>query len=177
MPGAGGQQNQQRGRRKRQSGPYGIQLAEKQNLKKIYGVREEQLKKYYKEAKRSDVETGPKLIKILEGRLDNSIYRAGIADTRPQARQMASHKIFLVNGRVTNIPSYRLKKGDMVQVKASKQKQSLFANFEKKMQNAQIPDWLEVDTKEFGFRVTGEPDEKEVGIGVEIQAVVELLAR
>lgn len=164
-------------RRRRPKSRYGAQLEEKQNLKEIYGVGEGQLKTYYEAAKKSASETGPELIKRLELRLDNAIYRAGLASTRAQARQMASHGLFTVNNRSVNIPSIRLGKGDVVRVKESKRKKSYFTNFSKRMQNAQVADWLELEVTSYGFKVREEPTVDEVGIGVAIQEIVEFLAR
>lgn len=168
---------QQNNRRPKPKSRYGTQLEEKQNLKSIYGVRERQLKKYYKKARQSSGETGPVLIEILERRLDNAIYRAGMAETRNQARQMASHGLFEVNERPVNIPSIELSVGDSVRVKKHKREKSYFTNFEKRMQNAQVASWIELDIKGFGFKVQNLPTLDEAGIGVSVQEIVELLSR
>ncbi len=170
-PGKGGQSRRSRKSR------YGVELEEKRNLKEIFGLRDEQLKKYFREARRGQKIVGPALVGLLERRLDNAIYRSGIAETRKQARQMASHGIFSVNGRGVNIPSYSLRNGDVVSVKESKKGLSYFTNFEKKMQGAEPPAWIKTDMKSFGFRVEGEPTMEEAKIGVDIQAIVELLSR
>lgn len=171
-----GAQQQSRGRRKPKS-RFGAQLEEKQNLKEIYGIAEAQLKNYYKAAKKSTDETGPALIERLERRLDNAIYRAGFATTRAQARQMASHGLFSVNGRSVTVASIILSEGDEVQVKENKRKKSYFTNFDKRMQNAQIADWLTLDVKNYGFKVIGKPSADQAGIGVAIQEIVEFLSR
>jgi len=177
----GGQQrgggHQQRGRRPRQRSRYGTQMEEKQNLKKIYGIKEEQLRRYYTEAQRSNEETGKKLITLLEHRLDNALYRAGFAETRPAARQMASHRLVEVNGRPVTIPSLRLQSGDTVTVKESKRKKGLFANFEKRMQNVAPPAWLSLDGGAFSFSITSEADPEEAGLGIDVRAIVEYFAR
>lgn len=169
--GAGGRRGNKR------QGPFGEQLREKQNLKGFYGIREEQLRKYFRNARKHTGNTGQELIRQLESRLDNAIFRSGMAETRQHARQMASHKIFLVNGKPVNIPSLQLKKGDMVTVKESKRKNAYFSNYEKKMQGAKTPSWILNDTENFGFKVTDAPDPEEGGAGVAVQSVVELLAR
>jgi len=169
--------NQQQGRRGKPKSRFGTQLAEKQNLKGIYGIRDQQLKKYYRIALNSEQETGPRLIELLERRLDNAVYRAGMAETRAQARQMTTHGLFQVNGRSVNVPSVQLKGGDVVNVKDCKQGKSYFSNFDKRMQNVQVAKWLELDTKNFGFKVSGTPNIDDAGVGVAIQEVVELLAR
>jgi small subunit ribosomal protein S4 len=168
---------QQSGRRPKPKSRFGTQLEEKQNLKSIYGIRENQLKIYFKAAQKAPDETGPKLIETLEKRLDNAIYRAGIAETRAQARQMSSHSLFEVNGRPVNIPSIQLKIGDKVRVKECKKGKAYFTNFEKKMQNAQVASWLELNIKEFEFKIIKLPTIDEAGIGVSVQEIVELLAR
>jgi small subunit ribosomal protein S4 len=157
---------------------YSLQLEEKRNLKNIFGIREAQLRRYYQEARAGrGKETGAYLIELLERRLDNALFRAGFAETRGQARQMASHKLVTVYGRPVNVPSLRLRTGDVVQVKESKRGKSYFANFEKKMQNAQLPAWLQSQPTEFSFRGTGSPSVEEAKLAVDAQAVVELLSR
>ncbi len=140
-------------------------------------MAENQLKNYYKAAKKSSAETGPALIERLERRLDNAIYRAGFATTRAQARQMASHGLFSVNGRSVNVASILLSEGDVVQVKEGKRKKSYFTNFDKRMQNTQLAEWLELDVKNYGFKVVGKPEVDQTGIGVAIQEIVEFLSR
>lgn len=162
---------------KRQASRYGQQLSEKQELKEIYGLREEALKHYYRRALVALGETGPHLIRALEKRLDNAVFRAGMAQTRAQARQMVTHGLFTVNSRKANIPSLALAVGDVVAVKESKRDKALFNNFEKRMQGARLPKWLTLDVKGYGFSVVSEPDAEEAGIPVDIRAVVELFAR
>ncbi len=177
-PGGGGApQQQQQQRRRRPRTRYGVQLHEKQELKKSYGIREEQLKKYYREALRAQGETGQNMISILESRLDNAIFRAGFAQTRAQARQMASHRFFSVNGRPTNIPSYALRAGDEVLVLDSKKDASYFSTFEKRMQGVRAPSWIELSPKSFGFKIMGTPEFEEANVGVDVRAIVEYFAR
>lgn len=169
-------QQQQRGRRKQVS-RYGSQLAEKQNLKKLFGIREEQLSKYYKHALKFRGQTGPTLISMLERRLDNAIFRSGFAQTRPQARQMSTHRLFAVNGQPVDVPSYSLKVGDVVSVRESKRAKAYFTTFDKRMQNASTPSWILVNPAEFSFKVTALPSYEEANVGVDIRAVVEFFAR
>lgn len=170
-------QQQKMQRRRRASSRFGQQMSEKQSLKAIYGLREEQLRHYYRRALKSRQETGPLLIQMLESRLDNAVFRAGFAQTRKQARQMVTHGLLLVNGRRVDVPSQQLYVDDVVTVKESKRKSPLFDNFEKRMQNARLPEWLQLDTSVFGFKVVGLPGASEAGVGVDIRAVVELFAR
>lgn len=167
----------QQRQRRRQVSRFGEQLLEKQALKEMYGLREEQLKTYYRRALRARGETGPFLIAMLERRLDNSVFRAGMAATRAQARQMVTHGLFSVNGRSSDIPSLQVSVGDVVAVKESKRKKTLFENFEKRMQGARLPAWMELDVKGYGFRVTALPSAEEANIGIDIRAIVELFAR
>lgn len=169
------QQGQRKRRRSRTR--YGTQLLEKQQLKEVFGIREQQLKKYFWKARRVPGETGPLLIQTLERRLDNAIFRAGFAQTRPQARQMASHKFFTVNGHPVDVPSYQLKPKDIVQVRNSKQATAYFKNFEKRMQNVRPPSWISINPKEFNFVVAAVPTYEEANLGVDIRAVVEFFAR
>lgn len=163
--------------RRRPKSRYGTQMAEKQNFKSIFGIREEQLRKYYGHALRSKEETGRKLVALLESRLDSAVYRAGLAATRRQARQMVSHRLFVVNGRPVNIPSIQLKAGDEVRVREGKRGKSYFTNFEKKMQNVSTPSWLVLDTEHYGFRVQALPSSEEANLGVDVDAIVEFFAR
>ena len=163
--------------RRKQKSRYGTQMAEKQQLKGIYGIQEQQLRNYYTQAHRSKAETGPELVVLLERRLDNAVYRAGFAPTRQAARQMSTHRLLTVNGRPVDVPSYRLKPGDVVAVRESKRGKALFSNFEKRMQNVKSPAWLLLNPTEFGFTVTALPTMSEANVGVDIQAIVEYFAR
>lgn len=173
----GGQMHGGRGRRKRTKSRYGQQLTEKQTLKDLYGVSEAQLRIYYATARRRREETGPYLIGLLERRLDNAIFRSGLAGTRPMARQMASHRFFQVNGKAVDVPSYRLRAGDAVQIRPSKRDKAYFSNFEKRMQNVQAPAWIQINADDFGFSVVRLPETDDALTGVDIQSVVEFLAR
>lgn len=164
-------------KRRRAGSRFSQQLREKQNLKEIYGLREEQLKHVFRQALQSRLETGPLLIQMLELRLDNAVYRAGFAQTRKQARQMVTHGMFAVNGRKVDVPSRRLAAGDVVSVKEGKRQKGLFDNFEKRMQSVRLPEWLQLETSTYSFTVTGQPVPEEAGLAVDIRAVVELFAR
>ncbi len=164
-------------KRRQQKSRYGTQMAEKQQLKEIYGVQEQQLRNYYDAARRSREETGPHLITLLERRLDNAVYRAGFAPTRKAARQMSTHRLLNVNGHPVDVPSYRLKAGDVVDVRVGKRSKSLFSNFEKRMQNVKSPSWILLNPAEFGFKVSALPSLAEANVGVDVQAIVEYFAR
>lgn len=165
------------GRRRAPKSRYGQQMQEKQNLKEIYGIREEQLRKYYAEARRSKTSTGEQLISLLERRLDNAIYRAGLAPTRPAARQMATHRLFAVNNRPVDIPSYRVKPGDIISVRESKRNKSYFTNWDKRTQNLQPPTWITLDPASYSIRIQAEPTAEQSNVGIDVQAIVEFFAR
>lgn len=163
--------------RRRQRSRFGIQMEEKQNLKEIYGLREQQLRRYYREALTAAEETGPRMIQLLESRLDNALYRAGFCPTRASGRQIASHGLVEVNEKSVNIPSRRLFPSDTVRIKESKRTSVLFDNFVKRLQNATQPSWITLDPEGYAFTVVALPNVEEAGIGVDIRSVVEFFAR
>lgn len=165
------------GRRRKRKSRYGTQLQEKQNLKEMFGIREEQLKRYYREARRATGETGPEIVVLVERRLDNAIYRAGFAQTRAQARQMATHRFFAVNGRAVDIPSHSLRPGDVVAIRENKKKASYFTNFEKRLQHTRPPSWITITPKEHSFRIETLPTYEEANVGVDMRSIVEYFAR
>ncbi len=171
------QQRQQQQKRRKRKSRYGGQLQEKQDLKKLFGIREEQLKRYYREARSNVSETGPTLISLLERRLDNAIFRAGFADTRAQARQMSTHRLFAINGRSVDVPSQQLRPGDVVTVREGKRKKSYFTNFDKKLQNVNPPSWIELSPEAYSFTIKALPTVEEANLGVDIRAIVEFFAR
>lgn len=162
---------------RKNSSRYGTQLKEKQTLKEMFGVREAQLRRYYRTARQGHGETGPQLISLLERRLDNAVWRAGFAATRPQARQMTTHGLFTINGRRVDIPSYALRPGDVVAIKESKRGKSYFTNLAKRLQNINPPDWISLDPEQYAFRVTAYPDGETSQTGIDVRALVELFAR
>ena len=166
-------------RRKGSLSEYGIQLREKQRLKKWYNLREKQFKNYVKKvlAKRGQVEDASKLlIKMLELRLDNVVYRLGLASSKAQARQMVSHSYFLVNGRASNIPSRQLKMGDIVSLKEGKKKKAVFKNIKNSIQKYNPPAWLELDKEKLEGKVKGEPALEDT-VPAEISAIFEFYSR
>jgi small subunit ribosomal protein S4 len=128
---------------------YGTQLREKQKAKRLYGIMERQFRNYFKKAASMSGNTGEHLARLLETRLDNTIYRLGFAKTRPQARQMVSHAMFFVNGIKVNIPSYQVKVGDIIEVRPNKQAKKLFNDLSDRLKNHTVTSWLhrEEDTK------------------------------
>lgn len=121
---------------------YGTQLREKQKAKRLYGIMERQFRNYFEKAKKLTGNTGEHLSRFLEMRLDNVVYRMGIAKTRPQARQMVSHCMFNVNGEKLNIPSYQVRVGDIIEVRENKKAKKLFADMAERQKTHTVPGWL-----------------------------------
>jgi len=138
-----------KGERRQRLSDYGTQLREKQKLRRMYGVLERQFSNYYVEAARRAGATGENLLKLLECRLDNIVYRMGFAATRSEARQLVSHKAILVNEKPVTIPSYQCKAGDIVQVREKSRKQLRISSALTVAQQVGLPDWVEVNDKEF----------------------------
>ena len=165
------------GGKRRTKSRYGYQMVEKKTLKEIFGIREGQLRRYYQEAYRSKGATGSVLVSLLERRLDNAVFRAGFAATRPAARQMVSHGFFLVNGRRVTIASYRLTPGDVVSVKDTKRSKVPLSTFPKSLQNVQPPSWITLDPEQYAFHIKGVPASEDSNLGIDVQAITEFLSR
>ncbi len=156
---------------------FGLQLIEKQRVRFSYGIIERQLGNYV--AKATETKGGnsaEKLFGLLESRLDNVVYRFGIAHTRRLARQMVSHGHFLVNGKRTTVPSYAVKKGDVITVREGSKKSVLFAELAKKLQNYSTPKWLRFDAEKMTGTVEGEPV-LETGGAINLNTVLEYYSR
>lgn len=159
---------------------YKKSLQEKQTLKKWYGLSEKQFKKYVKQtlAKMGKVEdVSNELIKRLEERLDNVIFRLGFAKSRIQARQLVSHGYFLINGKPVNIPSYTVKKEDIISIKANKKAKGIFKELAVELKRKEIPVWLALDTSKFEGKSIGEPTLEEVKPPAEISLIFEFYSR
>jgi small subunit ribosomal protein S4 len=141
---------------------YGKQLREKQKCKRIYGLAERQFRNAFEEAARKRGDTGAMFIRLLESRLDNAIFRAGFAKTRAMARQFVSHAMFDVNGTKVNIPSYRVKAGDVVTVRANKKGKGPWKDLAEQVKNRQTPSWISIEPTELSIRVTGAPTDDEL---------------
>lgn len=171
-----GQHGRRRGRRSNDS-DYLHQLREKQKMRQIYGVLERQFRRYYKEAARLKGITGDNLLQILECRLDNVVYRSGLARTRPQARQLVNHGHFQVNGHKVDIPSYRVRAGDMVMVKPKSKEIIVIRHAADTAGDRRVPEWLEVSLDERRIQVTDVPSRAQIDTAVREQLVVELYSR
>jgi small subunit ribosomal protein S4 len=154
-----------------------LQLREKQRVKRIYGVLENQFRRYFKEADRRKGITGETLLQLLESRLDNVVYRLGFATSRSQARQLVRHGHFLVNGRRADIPSYSLRAGDEVSVKSKSSKNPAIQYAIEEVKGRGIPEWLEVDTERRIGRLSTIPTKEQLNLPVQEQLIVELYSK
>ncbi len=156
---------------------FGLQLREKQKVKRMYGVLERQFRRYFEEADRRKGNTGANLLSLLESRLDNVVYRMGFGSTRAEARQLVSHKAITVNGQSVNIPSYRVKVGDVVAVREKSKKQNRIVEALQLAQQVGMPSWVEVsiDKAEGTFKKV--PDRDEFAADVNESLIVELYSR
>ena len=166
-----------KGERKTRLSEYGLQLREKQKLRRMYGVLERQFGRYYTEAARRTGSTGENLLKLLECRLDNVVYRMGFAATRAEARQLVSHKAILVNEQVVTIASYQVKAGDVVQVREKARKQLRIAGALSVAQQVGFPEWVEVNDKEFRGVFKQVPARDDILPDINENLVVELYSK
>ncbi len=169
-----GQHGQRRGGR---ISDYGLQLREKQKVRRMYGIMERQFHNYYKEAARQKGATGTVLLQLLESRLDNVVYRMGFGSTRAEARQLVSHRAVLVNGRVVNVPSYQVNPGDTVSLKEKAQKQlRVQAALELTQQSGWVP-WVEVDSTKMEGQLKQRPDRSDLSQEINESLIVELYSK
>jgi len=166
-----------KGERRTRLSDYGLQLREKQKLRRMYGVLERQFGNYYVEAARKQGATGENLLKLLECRLDNVVYRMGFAAMRAEARQLVSHKSIQVNDQVVTIASYQVKAGDVVQVREKSRKQLRIAGALNVAQQVGFPDWVEVNDKEFRGVFKQVPAREDVLPDINENLVVELYSK
>ncbi len=167
-------------RRVRPLSEYGKELREKQKLKNWYNLKEKQFRKYVKEIlQRGGRAKDPslQLVKILESRLDNVVFRLGFGSSRPMSRQMISHKHFLVNDKLVNIPGYLVKKEDKVSINKKSTEKNLFQSIATSIEKHTTPAWLKLDVKKLEGKVIGQPCLEEVALPVEISAIFEYYSR
>lgn len=163
-------------KRKNKVSQYGQQLAEKQKAKRMYGMREKQFRIFFERAqKRGDA--GENFLRMLEMRLDNVIYRFGLASSRAQARQMVSHGMFTVNKIKVNIASYIVKPGDVIEIRTNKRNKKLFTDMAEKVKKSQVPGWLNFDAKEDIFKVLHAPKADDLDKSINSQAIVEFYSK
>ena len=156
---------------------FGLQLREKQKVKRMYGVLEKQFRRYFEEADRRKGNTGANLLALLETRLDNVVYRMGFGSTRAEARQMVSHKAMLVNGKSVNIPSYMVKVGDVIAVREKSAKQNRVIEALQLAQQVGMPTWVEVNADKASGVFKGIPDRDQFAADVNESLIVELYSR
>jgi len=165
----------QHGQSRKKLSNYGMQLREKQKARRIYGVLETQFRKYYEEAERRKGITGENLLRLLETRLDNVVFRLGFANSRPEARQLVRHGHFTLNGKKANIPSIQVKVGDVIAVKESSRNSEKFKGLAEVART--IPQWLSVDMDKLEGKVIAEPKREDIDIPVQETLIVELYSR
>jgi len=156
---------------------YGNQLREKQKVKRMYGILERQFRRYFAEADRRKGNTGENLLKLLESRLDNVVYRMGFGSTRAEARQLVSHKAIVVNDVVVNIASYQVKAGDVVAVREKAKKQTRIVEALSLAEQSGLPSWVAVDAKKMEGTFKSMPDRGEIANDVNESLIVELYSR
>jgi len=165
------------GRVRKKLTDYAVQLREKQKVKRLYGLLEKQFKNYFKLANRQKGATGTNLLILLERRLDNVVYRLGLADSRIQARQLVRHGHFLVNGRKVNIPSFLVRENDVIEVKNKSKEKLVFKNALETMARKSIPAWLEVDEGNLKGIVKAMPTREDITFPINEQLIVELYSK
>jgi len=167
----------QHGARRGRLSDYGVQLREKQKVRRIYGVLEKQFSNYYKEAARQKGNTGENLLQLLETRLDNVVYRMGYASTRAEARQLVSHKAIVVNGGVVNIPSFTVKAEDVVSIREKSKTQARIIAALDLAEQREKPLWVEVDNKKLEGTFKRVPDRADLSAEINEQLIVELYSK
>ncbi len=166
-----------KGERRQRLSDYGLQLREKQKLRRMYGVLERQFRNYYQAAARRTGATGETLLKLLESRLDNVVYRMGFAATRAEARQLVGHKSVSVNGQVVSVPSYQCRAGDVIEIREKARKQLRIQSALAVAAQVGLPDWLEVNDKEFRGVFKTVPALEDVLPDINENLVVELYSK
>ena len=164
-------------RRMRKMLGYGVQLREKQKVKRTYGVLEAQFRRYFEQADRTKGITGETLLQLLERRLDNVVYRVGFATSRSQARQFVRHGHFTVNGRKADIPSFAVKPGDVVAVCEGSRQIASILHAQAEVKGRGVPEWLRVDSEGFSATISSVPTREQINLPVQEQLIVELYSK
>lgn len=165
------------GARRGRLSDYGLQLREKQKVRRIYGILEKQFRNYYKDAARIKGATGENLLQLLESRLDNVVYRAGFGSTRAEARQLVGHKAILVNGETVNIASYQVKAGDVVSIREKAKKQLRVQNALELSKNRAPIHWIEVDSTKLEATYKAAPERADLSAEINENLIVELYSK
>jgi small subunit ribosomal protein S4 len=167
----------QHGKRRNKMQPYGLQLREKQKVRRVYGVLEAQFRRYFAEANRQRGVTGENLLRLLELRLDNVVYSLGFASSRSQARQLVRHGHVQVNGRKVNVPSFEVKAGMEVQLTGKMRTNAFVTEALDTAQGRGVPPWLELDSENFRGKVLALPTREDIRLPIQEQLIVELYSR
>ena len=167
----------QHGAAKKKMGEYGLQLREKQTTKRYYGVLEKQFKNYYEEAARKEGMTGENLLVLLERRLDNTIFRMGLAESHKEARQLVLHANFTLNGKKVNIPSILVKPGDVIAVKEAARDNGRIKELIEALESKVAPKWLEVNKTDLTAKVVAMPAREDIDFDFNEQLIVELYSK
>ncbi len=167
----------QHGKSRKKVSEYGLQLREKQKAKRIYGVLERQFRRYFETADKQKGVTGENLLRILETRLDNVVYRIGFASSRAEARQLINHGHFTVNGKKVDIASYEVRVGETIAVKDDSKKLDKFKELAEFAAEKTVPPWLEVDSEAMEARVIALPSREDIDIPIEEHLIVELYSK
>ena len=167
----------QHGAAKKKMGEYGVQLREKQTTRRYYGVLEKQFKNYYEEAARKEGMTGENLLVLLERRLDNTVYRMGLAESHKEARQLVLHAHFTLNGKKVNVPSILVKPGDVIAVKESSRASAKFKALAEALESKNAPKWLDVDKTNLQAKVVSFPAREDIDFDFNEQLIVELYSK
>ncbi|ELR64134.1 SSU ribosomal protein S4p (S9e) [Photobacterium marinum] len=165
------------GARRGRLSDYGVQLREKQKVRRTYGVLEKQFRNYYKEAARIKGNTGENLLQLLEGRLDNVVYRMGFGATRAEARQLVSHKAILVNGQVVNVPSFKVAANDVVSIREKAKNQARIKAALEVATQRELPTWVEVDTNKMEGTFKRLPERSDLSADINEHLIVELYSK
>ena len=167
----------QHGAAKKKMGEYGVQLREKQSTRRYYGVLEKQFKNYYEEAARKEGMTGENLLVLLERRLDNTVYRMGLAESHRDARQLVLHAHFTLNGKKVNIPSILVKPGDVIAVKEASRDSAKIKGLAEALEGKVAPKWLELDKANLSAKVVSFPAREDIDYDFNEQLIVELYSK
>lgn len=165
----------QHGAERKKVTDYGVQLREKQKVKRAYGLLEKQFREYYEEAERKPGVTGENMLALLERRLDNVVYRMGVGSSRSESRQIVSHRHITVNGKIVNIPSYQVRVGDVIAIKESDKEIEMF----KQLKGVKIstPKWVEFDAEKLSGKVNALPQRDDIDLNIQEHLIVELYSR
>lgn len=167
----------QRTQRRRKVSEYGTQLREKQKVRFVYGVLEKQFRRHFAEAERRAGSTGENLLRLLEMRLDNVVFRLGFAESRAQARQLVTHGHVTVNGRKVNIPSFETKVGQVIGIRPRSRQMEYFKTLAELLKHRRVPEWLSLDMENMSGRILGAPSRSDIDANLQEQLVVEFYSR